>query len=127
MLSGKQLLIILLVLSCVGVFAIWMVELAGGAFDEGIFTYQLQGNIPIFHLIAEYGMAIVLLIGAVGWWQNRGWGRGVTLFGLGMFSYAAINSMGWALHNNVAVALPMVAVLLLAALALPLLLRGEPT
>ena len=46
----------------------------------------------------------------------------MTLFGLGMFSYAAVKSLGWALHNQPVTAIPMLATLLLAGAALAVLI-----
>lgn len=118
-----QILIALLFLDSVGIFWIWGVALVDGAFQDGLFAYQ-EGNIPIFHLTAEFGMALVTLAGLYGWWHDRSWGRGITLLGMGMFTYSAVNSMGWAIHNDVALAIPMIATLLLVLIAVPMLLRS---
>lgn len=116
----------LLALDCVGVFAIWMASLSEGAFEEGLLTYQLQGTVPAYHLVAEATMASVTLLGLGAHWAGRRWGNGVLLLGLGMMSYAAVNSLGWALHNDPWTAVPMIATLALTLLALPFLLHLGP-
>ena len=82
-----------LVLAGIAVFAIWGVNLAGGAFATGLFVYR-DGNYPILHLAAEFLMAGIAL------WANVRWGRGLALFALGMLAYSGINSLGWALYND---------------------------
>jgi hypothetical protein len=119
----KLLLTGLLLLNCLGIFWIWGTALGEGAFAEGIFTYQMEGNIPIFHLAAEFGMAILTAIGLIGWWRNRAWGRAILMLGLGMFTYSAINSMGWALVNDFVLVIPMVFTLLLVSVTVPMLFR----
>ena len=113
-----------LVLAGIAVFAIWGMNLAGGAFANGLFVYG-DGNYPILHLAAEFLMAGITLAGAIGWWAGIRWGRGLTLFGLGMFVYSSINSLGWALYNNPLVAIPMILTLSVAAFAVPYLMRHE--
>jgi hypothetical protein len=96
------------ILLSLSIFALWIASFASGkTWEEGLFVYQ-NGNIPIFHLIAECGMAATVLAGIVAWLCNARWGRFVTIFGAGMFGYSAINSFGWALHNSPALTLPMI-------------------
>jgi len=117
-------LLLLLALDALGVIGIWTLSLRRGAFEEGLFTFQLQGNVPIFHLAAELGMALVTLVALAGWAAGRAWARPLLPFALGMLSYAAVNSLGWALHNDAATAAPMVATLVLAALTMGVLIRA---
>ena len=94
-------------LNCLAIFVLWAVTLATGhGWQQGLFAYQ-NGNIPIFHLVAELSMAIVTLAGLVGWLRARRWGPPLALLGAGMFGYSAVNSMGWAIHNQPALAIPM--------------------
>lgn len=69
-------------------------------------------------------MATITLVGLWARWTARSWGRGVLLFGLGMLGYSALNSLGWAVHNDVATAVPMVVTLVLALALAPVLLRS---
>lgn len=115
-------LLVLLALDAAGVIGIWIASLRQGAFEQGLFTYQLEGNVPIFHLAAEFGMALATFFAVAGWAADRAWARPLLPFALGMLSYAAVNSLGWALHNDVATAAPMLATLVLAALTMTLLI-----
>lgn len=120
----KELLILLIILNCLWVFIIWPIDLMSGAFMFGLLTPLSERSIPVFQLAAELLMAVVTLTGTIGWLRSAAWGRSITLFGLGMFCFWAVNSLGWALLNNTVLALPMVVTLALSASALPALV-GE--
>jgi hypothetical protein len=107
------------------VLAIWAGNLAGGAFPNGLLARQQEVSIPLLHLVAEFLMAGVTLAGVVGLWQGRRWGTSLTLVGMGMFAYAALNSLGWAIVNDPVQGLPMALTLLAAAAAVPLLSRSH--
>lgn len=113
-------------LASLGIFALWTLNLARGAWEQGIFKYQLTGNIPVFHLTAEFLMALITLAGILGLAANRRWGQLVFVLGIGMFLYSAINSFGWALHNDLAQGIPMILSALFAIPALVYLLRARP-
>ncbi|MDF1520504.1 MAG: hypothetical protein P1P73_08490 [Brevefilum sp.] len=119
----KQAVLLLLVIASLGVFIIWGMNLAGETFSEGIFVGSLETSLPIFHLAAEFLMAVVTLIGVIGTWQKKPWGNGLTLFGLGMFTYSAINSMGWTILNDPIQSIPMGITLVIVIAAIPLLIR----
>jgi hypothetical protein len=119
----KQAVLLLLVIASLGVFIIWSMNLAGGAFPEGIFVGSQETSLPIFHLVAEALMAIVTLIGVIGIWQRKSWGNGLTVFGMGMFTYSAINSMGWTVLNDPIQSIPMGITLIIVIAAMPLLIR----
>lgn len=108
------------------IIAIWAVNLARGAFQEGILAYQPQGAVPIYHLIAELSMALALLTAVPGWATGRTWARAVLPFGLGMGTYNAVNALGWAFHNDPATAIPMLATIVLALPVLVAMIRSEP-
>jgi len=115
-------LLVLLALDAVGVIGLWIVSLRQGAFERGLFPYQLEGTVPIFHLAAEFGMALATLFAVAGWAAGRAWARPLLPFALGMLSYAAVNALGWALHNDVTTALPMLATLVLAVLTMAMII-----
>jgi uncharacterized membrane protein len=118
-------LLALVALDGLAIIAIWAVNLAQGAFDEGILTYQLQGTVPLYHLIAELTMALVLLTAVLGWATGRGWARAVLPFGLGMGTYAAINALGWAFHNDPVTAVPVLVTIVLAVLVVTAMSRSR--
>jgi hypothetical protein len=119
----KKAVLILLVIASLGVFIIWGMNLAGGAFPEGIFVGSQETSLPIFHLVAEFLMAVVALIGVFGIWRRKSWGNGLTLFGMGMFTYSAINSMGWTILNDPIQSIPMGITLVIVIAAIPLIIR----
>ena len=117
----KKIVLILLVIASLGVFVIWGMNLAGGAFPQGVFAGSQETSLPIFHLVAEFLMAVVTLMGVFGFWRRKSWGSGLTLFGMGMFTYSAINSMGWTVLNDPIQSIPMGFTLLVVIAALPIL------
>jgi hypothetical protein len=117
--------VIVLVVLSLAIYVIWALNLAAGAFSEGILVPDTSTGLPIFHLTAEFLMVTVTLIGAVGLCTGTRWGRGVTLVGLGMFTYAAINALGWAVVNDPVQGIPMVLTVVLAVFAVPHLIRRE--
>jgi hypothetical protein len=121
----KKAVLILLVIASLGVFVIWGMNLAGGAFPEGVFIGSEETSLPIFHLAAEFLMAVITLIGVFGIWRRKFWGNGLTLFGMGMFTYSAINSMGWTVLNDPIQSIPMVFTLLVVIAALPMLIKPK--
>ena len=114
-----------LFLNSLAVFVIWPALLSNGAFPKGLTAYQMEGTIPILHLVSEFLMALITIAGATAMWLGDKRAEKITLLGLGMFLYSAINSLGWKLHNQFLMALPMIVTLILAAVAIPPLLLGD--
>ena len=121
----RKTVLILLVIASLGVFIIWGMNLASGVFPESIFVGSQETSLPIFHLAAEFLMAIVTFIGVIGIWRRKSWGKGITLFGIGMFTYSVINSMGWTLLNDPVQSIPMGITLLVVIAALPMLIKEK--
>lgn len=121
----KQILIVLLVLDSLAVFGIWGMNLASGAFPNGVFVGQEEISLPILHLIAEFLMAATTLVGVIGVWRHKPWATGITLLGLGMFTYSAVNSMGWAILNDPVQAVPMVFTILVVLVSVPVLMHSK--
>ena len=110
----QTVMIALLVLMSLQIYVVWAILLARGAF-AGVFVSESHPGMPIFHLTAEFLMATVTLIGALGWWRGAPWGTSVTLLGVGMAAYATINAMGWAVVANLPLLTPMVIFLVVVA------------
>lgn len=108
------------------VYAIWLANFASGtaSIDQAL-TPMSETGLPIFHYVAEFLMATVTLTGVFGLWRRTGWGRGVTLVGLGMFGYSAINSLGWAVVNDMRQGIPMIVAAVAVLAAVPYLLQQE--
>jgi len=119
----RLILLVLLIVDSAAVFQIWAIKLAQGSFRRGLLTYQLQGAVPIGSMLGDLLMAATTLVGITGWWARAPWGRGVTLLGLGMFTYASMTSLGHALHDDPVLSIPMILTLLIAIWAVPYLLR----
>lgn len=109
------------------IFVLWTTAfVTGSEWKDGLFAYQ-NGNIPIFHLTAECLMAVTTLAGLVAWNGGRDWGPLLALVGAGMFGYSAVNSMGWALHNDRTLAVPMTLTLVGLPPLLALAVKGRRT
>jgi len=119
----RLILPVLLIVDNAVVFQIWAMKLAQGSVRKGLLTYQAQGAVPIGTMIGDLLMAGTTLVGITGWWARAPWGRGVTLLGLGMFTYASVTSLGRALHDDPVLSIPMILTLLIALFAVPYLLR----
>jgi len=119
----KNLLLALLLILSLAIFGIWGMNFAAGAFEEGLFVGQPETALPIFHLVAEFLMAVLTLVGVIGFWRKKQWAKGLTLFGMGMFTYSAINSMGWAVINDPVQAIPMGITLIIVAAGLPFVIK----
>jgi len=116
-------LLILLGIDSLAVFGLWAVNLSSNAFPGGVWSAQQESSLPALHLAAEGIMAGVTLVGVCGTWKGAGWGRGILLFGLGMFAYSAVNSLGWAVINDPGQGIPMLLTLVIIAGAAPSLIR----
>ncbi len=121
----KQVFLVLLLLDSLAVFGIWVMNLTSGAFPNGVFVGHEEISLPILHLIAEFLMAATTLVGVIGFWRRKPWAKGITLLGLGMFTYSAINSMGWAILNDPVQAVPMVFTILVVLAAFPVLIHSK--
>lgn len=119
----KNLLLALLLILSLAIFGIWGMNFAAGAFVDGLFVGSQETTLPIFHLVAEFLMAVLTLVGVIGFWRKKQWAKGLTLFGMGMFTYSAINSMGWAVINDPVQAIPMGITLVIVAAGLPFLIK----
>lgn len=123
----KNLLLVLLLILSLAIFGIWGVNFAAGAFPDGVFAGQQETSLPIFHLAAEFLMAALTMVGVFGFWRKKHWAKGLTLFGMGMFTYSAINAMGWALINDPVQAIPMGITLVVVAAGLPFFIKYKPS
>ena len=121
----KNVILILLLIASLTIFALWGLNLSGGAFPYGVFVGSQETSLPIFHLVAEFLMATITLIGVIGIWRRKPWGEEITLFGMGMFTYSAINSMGWTFINDPTQSIPMVITLIIVIAAIPILIPAN--
>jgi hypothetical protein len=73
-----------------------------------VFFYA-RGDVPgmdtnptmtLFHIIAEFATAAVLLAAGAGLLSNRGWGLKAYMLGVGMLIYAIVNSPGFYIEHG---------------------------
>jgi hypothetical protein len=123
---GRNILIGFFTLLSLAVYTIWIANFASGAAAiDGALTPAIETSVPVFHYVAELLMATVTLVGVLGLWRRTAWGRGVTLVGLGMFGYSAVNSLGWAVVNDWVQAIPMAIAAVAVLVAVPHLIRQQ--
>jgi hypothetical protein len=123
----KIILITLLILNSIGVFLVTPLDISSGAYPGGVFHWVSDETIPAYHILAEFLTAAFTLVGMYGWLKSKSWGRGMALFGLGMFCYSSVNSIGWAMRTSPVLIAPMIFTLILAMVAIPmLLLESKP-
>jgi hypothetical protein len=81
---------------------IWTRDImAGNGFDatQGLLRARETDtqDLMIWHWLAEYGTATMLVAGGVMLLANAAWAVPVTLLGLGGLLYTSTNSLGWSL------------------------------
>ena len=121
--QAKHFVLFFFLIDSVLIFGLWGVQLSQDAFPRGVFVPHSEVSLPALHLAAEFLMAGVTLAGIIAIWSGAGWGKGLALFGVGMFTYSAVNSLGWAVVNDPIQGLPMTLTICAAAVAFPLLVR----
>lgn len=120
----KRLIVGFLILVSLAVYGIWTLNFVSGSVQLGeTFAPTTTRSLPFLHYLAEFLMATVTLIGAIALARNAPWASGVTLLGLGMFIYSAINSLGWAVVNDQVQGIPMFVTLIAALIIAPYLIR----
>lgn len=106
------------------VYAIWVANFVTGAASLAhALTPSTETGIPLFHYVAEFLMATITLVGLLGLWRRASWGYGLTLVGLGMFGYSALNALGWAVVNDMRQGIPMIVAIVAVLVAIPYLIR----
>lgn len=85
-------------------FSAWYGVVVGVLVPAQWAVFLATGNVPQleeapweiwFHMVAEFLLAVVILVGGIGMLAGRGWARTVYLVGLGMVVYSVVNSPGY--------------------------------
>lgn len=104
-----------MVLMGLGIAGIWTRDLMAGEkvdLSSGIFKARDPEDGSLFwpHWLAEYGTALLLIIGGVGLLAEADWSVAVAGTGLGALLYTSANSLGWSLAKpeRKAYAAPMI-------------------
>ena len=77
----------------------------------------------LFHWLAEYSTAILLIVAGIGVLLETGWGLSVYLIAIGMLIYSLINSPGFFAQQHKWSMVGMFFVLLILALASLILIK----
>ena len=117
-------------------FSAWFGVVVGVLVPAQWAVFLATGNVPQleeapreiwFHLVAEFLLAIVILVGGIGLLAGRGWARTVYLVGLGMVVYSVINSPGYFAQRGEWLLVAMFMVLLvLSVSAAVMVARSDP-
>lgn len=86
----------------IGIAAIWTRDLIAGDkvdLSPGFLKAQdsASGSLLWPHWLAEYGTAVLLILGGAGLAAETDWSSAVAAGGLGALLYTSVNSLGWAL------------------------------
>lgn len=107
---------ILMIVIGLAMAAIWTRDILGREhvdLSAGVFRARDAGTGALFwpHWLAEYGTAMVLVVGGIGLLVDAPWSTVVAAVATGALLYTSMNSLGWALarRERVPYAFPMVA------------------
>ena len=86
-----------------GIAFIWTRDIVSGTGFESerglVFARSDAGDLMVFHWIAEFTTAALLVIGGVGLITGTTWATVTTAIGAGALAYTSVNSLGWALAD----------------------------
>ena len=124
---------IFLIVMGIGIAGIWTVDIVRNPdIDRSRGLLRARdgaGSVMVPHWIAEYGTALLCLVGGLGLvlgWTSTEWSWVVPL-ALGALSYTSLNSLGWVLadRTRASYGVPMVIGLAGALISILLLLSGS--
>ncbi|MGB9357164.1 MAG: hypothetical protein WCC01_01275 [Acidimicrobiia bacterium] len=96
---------VLLIVMGMAMAAIWTRDILRGEqvdLSVGLFAARDPEAGTLFwpHWLAEYGTAVLLVVGGVGLLGDAGWAPMVAAIGTGALLYTSTNSLGWALARR---------------------------
>jgi len=94
-----------MLVSGIGITSVWTMELISQKnvdVSGGFFNIRDRNTNQILwpHLVAEYSTATGLIVGAIGLYRQKEWGRIATLISAGALVYTSLNSLGWVLSDE---------------------------
>ena len=107
-----------------GMMRYWLGWLRRGNLKQGLRTVEGDSYIAL-HVAAEVLTGLASVVAAIGLVTGRAWASIAAAFALGMVAYATINALGWALHNDRKLVLPLVGALGGSLRGLAALLRRQ--
>lgn len=93
-----------------GMLRYWLRWLRQGKLKDGLQTVEGDSYIAL-HVAAEVLTGLVSVIAAIGLVTGRARATIAAAFALGMVAYSTINALGWALHNDRKLVLPLLGAL----------------
>ena len=94
-----------------------------GEIPQNFFDFQ-NGTVPVFNLLAQLFAGLSSFVAAWALWSRVTWGPGWCMFTLGLLLYGNIDSMGPAIYNQPAQAIPMVIIVLIVMQSFPFLIKS---
>ena len=107
-----------------GIIRYWVGWLRKGNLNEGLRTVEGDSYVAL-HVAAEVLAGLASVVAAIGLVTGRAWATIAAAFALGMVVYSTINALGWALHNERKLALPLLGALSGSLRGLAALLRSR--
>jgi hypothetical protein len=107
-----------------GIIRYWVGWLRKGNLKEGLRTVEGDSYVAL-HVAAEVLAGLASVVAAIGLVTGRAWATIAAAFALGMVVYSTINALGWALHNERKLVLPLLGALGGSLRGLAALLRRQ--
>lgn len=101
-------------------FKVWNLYI--GITPDNFFQFQDE-TIPVFDLLAKFIAGLASIIASWSLWVRSPWSAGWCMFTLGLLLYGNLLSMGHAIYQHPARAIPMVIIVLVVLQSFPFLIR----
>ncbi|MDZ7716350.1 MAG: hypothetical protein U5J95_09080 [Balneolaceae bacterium] len=82
-----------------------------------------EGSIPVFGLVAHLFAGLPCIIASWALWARVPWSAGWGMFTMGLILYGNLSSMGEAIFDNPARAIPMVIIVLVVMQSFPFMIK----
>jgi hypothetical protein len=93
-----------------GMVRYWLRWLRQGNLKQGLQTVEGDSYVAL-HVAAEVLAGLASVVAAIGLVAGRAWATIAAAFALGMVAYSTINALGWALHSDRKLVLPLLGAL----------------
>lgn len=108
--------------------AIYIIGIKVWGLYSGVIPGQLfdfyEGTIPVFDLVAHLFTGVASLVASWALWARTPWSAGWGIFTMGMLLYGNITSMGVAIFEHPARAIPMVIIVLVVMQSFPFMMKN---
>ena len=93
-----------------GIIRYWVRWLRQGNLKQGLRTVEGDSYMAL-HVAAEVTTGVASVVAAIGLVTGKAWATMAAAFALGMMAYSTVNALGWALHNDRKLVLPLLGAL----------------